>query len=427
MTFNLPKITFPCLALCLFLLPSLAFSKPVTFEFTGHVTDVYEPASSLPAFSRVDVGSVVTGNYVFESTTEGIPDPYYHLNHKMQYEHALVDFNIMFGKSTFSLIAPNIGIIYVQNNDSTGILYKKDRYEVNTGANLEFDGDRISADIILIDGAANAGDGTNPDGLPGTSSSLPLYPPELALFDITTRIDIYVSTNVALRIQLDTLTRPPNRLPRAEAGSDQIVLDEVQLDGSASTDSDGSIVSFDWHLKCLDPAGTSLDADGMNPLVTGLAHSFYEVTLTVTDDEGGTAKDNMLLAAYGLAFTPDELDQAVSEAEAAKDVIIAQKDETISSQTAEIESLTDTNAYLLYGDFDTDGDVDAYDLLRFSRFYGLSAIDIFDDADGDTFTEYEGDCDDTNNSIHPGTDEICGDGMDNNCDGTIDEQPCIQE
>jgi putative metal-binding protein/fibronectin type III domain protein len=43
-----------------------------------------------------------------------------------------------------------------------------------------------------------------------------------------------------------------------------------------------------------------------------------------------------------------------------------------------------------------------------------------EDNDGDGFTEIEGDCDDVNNALKPGALEIF-DGLDNNCDGTVDE------
>jgi len=43
------------------------------------------------------------------------------------------------------------------------------------------------------------------------------------------------------------------------------------------------------------------------------------------------------------------------------------------------------------------------------------------DCDGDGYTVAAGDCNDANASIHPGASEICGDGVDNNCNGAVDE------
>jgi hypothetical protein len=44
------------------------------------------------------------------------------------------------------------------------------------------------------------------------------------------------------------------------------------------------------------------------------------------------------------------------------------------------------------------------------------------DADGDGFTIEDGDCDDTSPWINPARDEEAGDGVDNDCDGRIDEK-----
>ena len=43
------------------------------------------------------------------------------------------------------------------------------------------------------------------------------------------------------------------------------------------------------------------------------------------------------------------------------------------------------------------------------------------DSDNDGYTTCNGDCDDGNAAIHPGAPEICGDLIDNNCDGKVDE------
>jgi hypothetical protein len=52
--------------------------------------------------------------------------------------------------------------------------------------------------------------------------------------------------------------------------------------------------------------------------------------------------------------------------------------------------------------------------------YGVPETGVFEDSDGDGFSENEGDCDDSDDSIFPGATETEGDGIDSNCDGEDD-------
>ncbi len=45
----------------------------------------------------------------------------------------------------------------------------------------------------------------------------------------------------------------------------------------------------------------------------------------------------------------------------------------------------------------------------------------FDDDDGDTYSEADGDCDDSDPAVHPGAKEICNNNLDDNCNGAIDQ------
>lgn len=98
-----------------------------------------------------------------------------------------------------------------------------------------------------------------------------------------------------------TVTKPPNQLPTADAGSDQTVKegDSVSLDGSGSSDPDGTIASYSWTQT----AGESVTLDGgdtATPSFTapnvGAAGDTLTFELTITDSDGGTDTDSVDIA-----------------------------------------------------------------------------------------------------------------------------------
>jgi len=112
---------------------------------------------------------------------------------------------------------------------------------------------------------------------------------------------------------------PANQPPVADAGEDITVVDsddsgdeQVTLDGSGSQDPDGTIVSYVWT------EGGQQIATGVTPTVT-LPVGVHTITLTVTDDDGATDTDEVVVTVQ--AFVPGNrapvadagADQAVDE------------------------------------------------------------------------------------------------------------------
>ena len=106
---------------------------------------------------------------------------------------------------------------------------------------------------------------------------------------------------------LVTVNPPPNAPPSANAGADQTVTDSdgdgtqaVTLNGGASSDSDGTIVSYVWR------EGASTMATGVSPTVS-LSVGTHTLTLQVTDDDGATATDSMTVTVKPFVPPPPRL------------------------------------------------------------------------------------------------------------------------
>lgn len=101
---------------------------------------------------------------------------------------------------------------------------------------------------------------------------------------------------------------PPNRAPLADAGADQTVDAGalVTVDGSASSDGDGTIRRWRWAVS----SGPAVDIDGADrpqaSFVVPDAANPYDLVLalTVTDDDGAAASDEVTIGVEPQAVGP---------------------------------------------------------------------------------------------------------------------------
>jgi hypothetical protein len=99
-----------------------------------------------------------------------------------------------------------------------------------------------------------------------------------------------------------TVKPVPNTPPVADAGKDTAITQPVSmvlLNGSASYDPDGSIVRYSWNKISGTGAITILYSNTTRPTVIGLQPGVYIFELTVTDNKGAVATDQVQITVNG--------------------------------------------------------------------------------------------------------------------------------
>jgi hypothetical protein len=89
---------------------------------------------------------------------------------------------------------------------------------------------------------------------------------------------------------------PANVAPTAAAGSDQSITlptDNVTVNGSSSSDPDGTISTYAWSYVSGPVVYTITSPSAASTTITGLIAGVYVFRLTVTDDDGATGTDDV--------------------------------------------------------------------------------------------------------------------------------------
>ncbi len=170
-----------------------------------------------------------------------------------------------------------------------------------SGSGADSDGSIASYSWTQTSGTSVGLSGANTASASFTSPTL--IAPETLTFQLTVTDNEASATSDTVSVTVN----PVNTAPTANAGSDNSVVELTQafLSAAASSDSDGSIVSYAWVQTAGQPVSltnantqtASFSAD----VTTGTQLNFT-FELTVTDNEGATNTDSINITVTRLAF-----------------------------------------------------------------------------------------------------------------------------
>jgi hypothetical protein len=130
------------------------------------------------------------------------------------------------------------------------------------------------------------------------------------VFELTVTDNKGATAKDDVTITVNAKPATPNQSPVAKAGSDRTMTapaNTAELDGSGSYDPDGSISKYSWVKTSGPGAITISNGNSASPAISGLQVGAYVFTLTVTDNDGATATDQVSITVNPKPVTPNQL------------------------------------------------------------------------------------------------------------------------
>jgi hypothetical protein len=106
------------------------------------------------------------------------------------------------------------------------------------------------------------------------------------------------------------VSQPPNIPPVANAGANQSITapaNTVTLNGTASSDPDGTIASYSWVTISGPGSVTISNSNTATPTVSGMTTGVYIFELTVTDNNGATGTDQVTVIVNPKPILPNQV------------------------------------------------------------------------------------------------------------------------
>jgi hypothetical protein len=119
--------------------------------------------------------------------------------------------------------------------------------------------------------------------------------------------DINITATEGMQWLEVTYEAPENDPPVADAGTDQTIqlpVSQVTVNGSGSTDADGTITTYAWTKISGPSTFTITSPSSVSTTITGLVEGTYVFRLTVTDNDGGTDTDDITIVVQPVNVAP---------------------------------------------------------------------------------------------------------------------------